>query len=108
IRSCQGSCESHPLTMVSKISPSEPGARRLHWRYRAFLQRVRIRDLTALAATVFRNRGQEGGKERGWGGERRGLPVSFVVKHGVENNEELRMQAMSAGFACLPLLRSRR
>ncbi len=42
-----------------------------------------------LAATVFRNRAQEGRKVRGWGGERRCLPVSFVVQHGIENHEEL-------------------
>src|SRR5216683_4252529 len=42
-----------------------------------------------LAATVFRNRAQEGKRRRGWGDERRCLPMSFVVKHGIENNEEL-------------------
>ncbi|MBV8894028.1 MAG: hypothetical protein JO266_19010, partial [Acidobacteria bacterium] len=41
-----------------------------------------------LAATVFRNRAQER-RKGGWGSERRYLPVSFVVKHGIENNEEL-------------------
>jgi hypothetical protein len=33
---------------------------------------------------VFRNRAQEGRKGRGWGDERRGLPVSFVVQHEAE------------------------
>jgi hypothetical protein len=44
---------------------------------------------SSLAATVFGNRAQEGRKVRGWGGERRCLPVSFVMQHGIENHEEL-------------------
>ena len=40
----------------------------------------------SLAATVFRHRPAEGRKGRG---ERGCLPVSVVVKHGIENNEEL-------------------
>ena len=42
-----------------------------------------------LAATVFRYRAQEGRKGRAWRGKGRWLPLSLVVKHGVENNEEL-------------------
>jgi hypothetical protein len=38
---------------------------------------------------VFRYRAQEGEKGTGWGGKRGWLPLSLVVKHGVENNEEL-------------------
>src|SRR5712664_3528054 len=45
--------------------------------------------LSNLAATVFRNRAQEGKRRSGWGDERRCSPMSFVVKHGIENNEEL-------------------
>ena len=40
-----------------------------------------------LAATVFGNRAQEGRNGRSGRGERRCLPGSFVVKHGIENNE---------------------
>jgi excisionase family DNA binding protein len=43
----------------------------------------------ALAATVFGNRARKGRKGNSGGSERRCLPVSFVVKHGIENNEEL-------------------
>jgi len=43
-------------------------------------------SLFLLAATVFRNRAQEGGKGRGWRDERRCLPVSFVVEHSIKND----------------------
>src|SRR6266850_2074733 len=43
----------------------------------------------ALAASVFGNRARKGRKGNSRGSERRCLPVSFVVKHGIENNEEL-------------------
>jgi hypothetical protein len=39
--------------------------------------------LDQLAATVFRDRAQEGRNGRGWGSERRCLPVSLIVKHGI-------------------------
>jgi hypothetical protein len=45
-------------------------------------------DTHPLAATVFRDRAREGRKGRGWGGKRRCLPGSFVVNHGIENNQE--------------------
>ena len=50
---------------------------------------ARWRAVRRLAATVFRYRAQEGEKGRGWRGKRKWLPLSLVVKHGVENNEEL-------------------
>src|SRR5216683_1121873 len=48
-----------------------------------------LKEGQTLAATVFRNRAQEGKRRSGWGDERRCSPMSFVVKHGIENNEEL-------------------
>src|SRR6266852_8917256 len=67
--------------------------------YRALVKSLAVRlredgidarlDAWHLAATVFRNRAQEGKRRSGWGDERRCLPMSFVVKHGIENNEEL-------------------
>jgi hypothetical protein len=56
-----------------------------------------------LAATVFRNRAQEGRKGRGWGGERRGLPVSFVVQHGIENHKELAHAGDEGGLGVLTI-----
>src|SRR6266478_1498838 len=55
----------------------------------------------ALAATVFRNRAQEGKRRSGWGDERRCLPMSFVVKHGIENNEELAHTGDERGLGVL-------
>src|SRR5450631_3132350 len=57
----------------------------------------------SLAATVFRNRAQEGRKGRGWGGKRRCLPASFVVNHGVENNEKLAHAGDERGLGVLPI-----
>src|SRR6266436_3916045 len=54
-----------------------------------------------LAATVFRNRAQEGKRRSGWGDERRCLPMSFVVKHGIENNEELAHTGDERGLGVL-------
>src|SRR6266852_300536 len=54
-----------------------------------------------LAATVFRNRAQEGKRRSGWGDERGCLPVSFVVKHGIENNEELAHTGDERGLCVL-------
>ena len=59
--------------------------------------------MTPLAATVFRNRAQEGRKGRGWGDERRDLPVSFVVQHGVENHEELAHTGGERGLGVLTI-----
>src|SRR6266446_3882184 len=61
-----------------------------HWRPAVF-----------LAATVFRNRAQEGKRRSGWGDERRCLPMSFVVKHGIENNEELAHTGDERGLGVL-------
>ncbi len=47
--------------------------------------------LQALAATVFRDRAEEGRKGRGWGDERRCLPVSFVVQMALRITRNLRM-----------------
>src|SRR5260370_42546065 len=55
----------------------------------------------SLAATVFRNRAQEGKRRSGWGDERRCLPMSFVVKHGIENNEELAPTGDERGLGVL-------
>src|SRR6266852_3232719 len=55
----------------------------------------------SLAATVFRNRAQEGRKGRGLKGGRGCLPVSFVVKHGIENNEELAHTGDERGLGVL-------
>jgi hypothetical protein len=52
---------------------------------------------------VFRNRAQEGRKRRGRGGERRGLPVSFVVQHGIENHEELAHAGDERGLGVLTI-----
>src|SRR5713226_1243005 len=54
-----------------------------------------------LAATVFRNRAQEGKRRSGYKGGRRCLPVSFVVKHGIENNEELTHAGGKCGLGML-------
>src|SRR5216684_1049577 len=54
-----------------------------------------------LAATVFRNRAQEGKRRSGWGDERRCLPMRFVVKHGIENNEELAHTGDERGLGVL-------
>ena len=52
---------------------------------------------------MFRNRAQEGRKGRGWGGERRGLPVSFVVQHGIENHKELAHAGDERGLGVLTI-----
>ena len=52
---------------------------------------------------MFRNRAQEGRKGRGWGGKRRCLPASFVVNHGVENNEKLAHAGDERGLGVLPI-----
>jgi hypothetical protein len=52
---------------------------------------------------VFRNRAQEGRKRRGWGGERRCLPVSLVVKHGIENNKEFAHAGDERGLGVLTI-----
>src|SRR5271168_2817523 len=53
------------------------------------LRRYHFHCYGPLAATVFGNRAHEGRKGSDSGDERRRLPVSFVMKHGVENDEEL-------------------
>ena len=40
---------------------------------------------------------------RGWGGERRGLPVGFVVKHGIENDKELAHAGGQRGLGMLTI-----
>jgi hypothetical protein len=54
-----------------------------------------------LAATVFRNRAQEERKGRRRGHERGCLPVSFVVQHGIEDNEELAHAGGERGLGVL-------
>jgi hypothetical protein len=63
--------------------------------------RNRDRTNCRLAATVFRNRAREGRK--GWcrGRERGGVPVSLVVQHGVENNEQLAYAGGERGLGVL-------
>src|SRR5260370_29015318 len=72
------------------------------WRMRRILPRTRgVGSIRVLAATVFRNRAQEGKRRSGWGDERGCLPVSFVVKHGIENNEELAHAGDERGLGVL-------
>jgi hypothetical protein len=52
---------------------------------------------------VFRDRAQEGRKGRGWGGERRCLPVSLIVKHGIENNQEFSHTGDERGLGVLAI-----
>jgi len=59
--------------------------------------------ITRLAATVFRNRAQEGRKGRGWRAERRCLPVSFVKQHGIENHEKLAHASDERGLGVLTI-----
>src|ERR1700693_6527616 len=54
-----------------------------------------------LAATVLNIRAQGVRKGCGRGSERRSTPGSFVVEHGVENNEELTHAGDERGFGVL-------
>src|ERR1700738_4836967 len=76
--SCLRIWRNRPKYFKNPNHPKEP-------QYRA----IPVMNRFLLAATVFRNRAQEGRKGRHRGRERRCLPVSFVVKHGIENYEEL-------------------
>jgi len=60
-----------------------------------------VRGSKPLAATVFGNAPKRGKRDRRGGGERRYLPVSFVVKHGIENNEELAHAGGERGLGVL-------
>src|ERR1700693_4063626 len=54
-----------------------------------------------LAATVLNIRAQEVRKGCGRGSERRSTPGSFVVEHGVENDEELTHAGDERGLGAL-------
>ena len=51
---------------------------------------------------MFRNRTQEGRNRCSRGGERGGVPVSFVVQHGVENDEQLAHAGGKGRFRVFP------
>src|SRR5580693_5589119 len=59
--------------------------------------------LFRLAATVFGNRARKGRNCNSGGSERRCLPVSFVVKHGIENSEELAHTGDERGLGVLTI-----
>ena len=58
--------------------------------------------ISVLAATVFRNRAQEGRKGRGRERECGCLPRCLVVEHGIENHEQLAHAGGERRFRIFP------